>query len=52
LSDVGFVDVKGLDKTDDFLRILKEEVERFEPTKEEFLKEFSQKDFDDLVSMS
>ena len=49
LSDVGFEEVRGLDKTDDFLRILIEEVERFEPTKEEFLKEFSRSDFDDLV---
>jgi len=49
LGDVGFEDVRGFDKTDDFLRILIEEVEKFEPTKEEFLKEFSLRDFDDLV---
>ena len=35
---VGFKQVQGLDKTDDFCLILKEEVEKFEPTKEEFLK--------------
>ena len=35
---VGFQDVQGLDKTDDFYRILGEELVKFEPTKEEFIK--------------
>ncbi len=35
---VGFTEVQGIDKTAEFNRILKEEVERFEPTKEEFVK--------------
>ena len=48
-SRVGFTDVKAIDKTEEFVRILKMEMERFEPTKQKFIKEFSQRDYDELV---
>ena len=46
---VGFSNVKAMDKTDEFVRILKMEMARFEPSKGKFIKEFSQKDYDELV---
>jgi len=49
LKRVGFSNVKAMDKTDEFVRILKMEMERFEPSKGKFIKEFSQKDYDELV---
>lgn len=48
LEDVGFKDVQGIDKTDHFLKILKSEVDKFDGEKEEFVKKFSQKDYDDI----
>lgn len=45
----GFSQVRAIDKSAEFLSILKIEMERFKPTKEQFLKEFTMKDYNDLV---
>lgn len=49
LESVGFTNVSATDLTNDFINVLKTEVERFKPQREEFIKEFSLKDYDDLV---
>merc|ERR1719150_893465 len=49
LERVGFKNVKAIDKTDEFVNILKMEMEKFQPTKDTFIKEFSKRDYDDLV---
>ena len=41
--------MKAIDKTDEFVNILKMEMEKFQPTKEAFIKEFSASDYNDLV---
>ena len=41
--------MKAIDKTDEFVNILKMEMEKFEPTKHTFIKEFSEQDYEDLV---
>ena len=46
---VGFKRVEAIDKTDEFVSILKMEMQRFKPTKEAFISEFSLRDFQDLV---
>ncbi|KAF0303339.1 Phosphoethanolamine N-methyltransferase 1 [Amphibalanus amphitrite] len=50
LRKVGFQDVEAIDNSASFLDILRAELDKFVPQKEEFVKEFSQKDFDDIVS--
>ena len=47
---VGFKEVKAIDKTAEFISILKSEMVKFKPTKEKFVKEFSLKDYNDLVN--
>merc|ERR1712012_1074618 len=47
---VGFKEVKAIDKTAEFIYILKSEMVKFKPTKEKFVKEFSLKDYNDLVN--
>ena len=46
---VGYKHVKAIDKTEEFISILKNEMVKFKPTKEKFIKEFSIKDYNDLV---
>ncbi len=41
--------MRAVDKTEDFLGILKGEMVRFKPTKADFIKEFSLKDYNELV---
>lgn len=41
--------MRAIDKSAEFLSILKMEMDRFKPTKEQFLKEFTMKDYNDLV---
>ncbi|XP_046553109.1 phosphoethanolamine N-methyltransferase 3-like isoform X1 [Haliotis rubra] len=50
LEQAGFVDVRAEDKTDLFTKVLKTELTRTEQIKDVFVKEFSQKDYDDIVS--
>merc|ERR1712183_221160 len=50
LKKVGFKEVKAIDKTAEFISILKSEMVKFKPTKEKFVKEFSLKDYNDLVN--
>merc|ERR1711870_169553 len=49
LKKVGFKNVKAIDKTAEFISILKMEMTKFKPTKDQFIKEFSIKDFTDLT---
>merc|ERR1712088_829538 len=49
LKKVGFKNVKAIDKTAEFISILKMEMTKFKPTKDKFIKEFSLKDFTDLT---
>lgn len=50
LKRVGFEQVKAIDKTDEFVSVLKEEMQRFRPTKASFVKEFSLNDYNELVN--
>jgi len=49
LTKAGFSKVEGVDLTQKFIQVLKDEMLRFTPTKESFVKEFSLQDFNDLV---
>merc|ERR1712116_122819 len=49
LKKVGFKNVQAIDKTAEFISILKMEMEKFKPTKDKFIKEFSLKDYKDLT---
>ncbi len=46
---VGFKQVTAIDKTEEFLEVLRKEMDRFKPTKESFVKEFSLTDYNALV---
>jgi phosphoethanolamine N-methyltransferase len=50
LETVGFTDVVAEDRTEHFVEVLKEELERTLITKDEFIKETSEQDFDDIVN--
>lgn len=50
LESVGFVDVQAVDLTTYFIEILNKEVNEFTKVKEQILDEFSQKDFDYIVT--
>lgn len=41
--------MEAIDKTAEFISILKMEMDKFKPIKDEFVKEFSLKDFEELV---
>lgn len=41
--------MEAIDKTAEFISILKMEMEKFKPTKDEFVRDFSLKDFQELV---
>merc|ERR1712088_70620 len=46
---VGFKRVEAIDKTAQFISILKMEMAKFKPMKDEFIREFSMKDYKDLT---
>jgi phosphoethanolamine N-methyltransferase len=46
---VGFVNVRAEDRTKQFISILHTEIQRFEPQKSDFLEDFSQADYDEIV---
>lgn len=50
LSKVGFTDVVAEDRTDHFVEVLKEELDRTLLNKDEFIKETSEQDFNDIVN--
>merc|ERR1711910_292039 len=49
LKKVGFKRVEAIDKTAQFISILKMEMAKFKPMKDEFIREFSMKDYKDLT---
>merc|ERR1712007_352722 len=49
LKKVGFKNVQAIDKTAEFISILKMEMDKFKPTKDKFIREFSLKDYKDLT---
>lgn len=49
LKDAGFVDVIAEDRTEQFREVLKRELERVEKEKEEFIQDFSEEDYNDIV---
>ncbi|KAF2369029.1 S-adenosyl-L-methionine-dependent methyltransferase [Trinorchestia longiramus] len=49
LEKCGYKNVVAEDKTKDFISILGDELRRFEPTKETFIKEFSAEDYEGIV---
>ena len=46
---MGYKHVKAIDKTEEFISILKNEMVKFKPTRDKFIKEFSLKDYNELV---
>jgi len=50
LEDAGFVNVKAIDRTDLFVQSLKKEITYATSIKEEFIKEFSEKDYTDIIT--
>jgi phosphoethanolamine N-methyltransferase len=49
LKDAGFTDVIAEDRTDQFMQVLKRELDRVEKEKEKFISDFSKEDYDDIV---
>ncbi|KAI3746018.1 hypothetical protein L6452_08433 [Arctium lappa] len=49
LRDAGFGEVTAEDRTDQFKDVLKRELERVEKEKEEFIQDFSEEDYNDIV---
>ncbi|TRY93992.1 hypothetical protein DNTS_021137 [Danionella cerebrum] len=50
LTEVGFRDVFAEDRTEQFIQVIKSELQRAEEMKEEFIQEFSQEDYEAIVS--
>ncbi|TVU35439.1 hypothetical protein EJB05_17328 [Eragrostis curvula] len=50
LKNAGFHDVIAEDRTDQFLSVLERELAEFEKNKHDFLSDFSQEDYDDIVN--
>ncbi|KAI0226388.1 Phosphoethanolamine N-methyltransferase [Lamellibrachia satsuma] len=50
LEDAGFVNVLAEDRTDQFMAVLQKELNRTQAIKDEFIKEFSQTDYDAIVN--
>ncbi|XP_070197643.1 uncharacterized protein [Littorina saxatilis] len=50
LEQAGFVRVRAEDRSKQFIQVLERELKTTETIKDDFVKEFSQKDFDDIVS--
>eukprot|EP00095_Tigriopus_kingsejongensis_P010973 maker-scaffold270_size230592-snap-gene-1.19 protein:Tk10973 transcript:maker-scaffold270_size230592-snap-gene-1.19-mRNA-1 annotation:"hypothetical protein DAPPUDRAFT_58148" len=49
LKKVGFVSVEASDVTDDFVEVLKKEMTHFRSIKDDFIQDFSEKDYNDLM---
>ncbi|KAF5767529.1 putative phosphoethanolamine N-methyltransferase [Helianthus annuus] len=49
LKDAGFGEVIAEDRTEQFKEVLRRELERFEKGKEEFIREFTEEDYNDIV---
>ncbi|XP_010461683.1 PREDICTED: phosphomethylethanolamine N-methyltransferase [Camelina sativa] len=49
LKEAGFEDVIAEDRTDQFVQVLRRELEKVEREKEEFISDFSQEDYNDIV---
>lgn len=49
LKKAGFLNIEASDITSKFIQVLEDEMKRFKPTKEQFIKEFTQRDYDELV---
>ncbi|CAL9218135.1 unnamed protein product [Arabidopsis halleri] len=49
LKDAGFEDVIAEDRTDQFVQVLRRELEKVEKEKEEFISDFSEEDYNDIV---
>ncbi|KAK4750993.1 hypothetical protein SAY87_004475 [Trapa incisa] len=50
LRDAGFKEVVAEDRTDQFMKVLRRELDAVEKEKEAFISDFSQQDYDDIVS--
>uniref|UniRef100_A0A8C1ZB68 phosphoethanolamine N-methyltransferase n=1 Tax=Cyprinus carpio TaxID=7962 RepID=A0A8C1ZB68_CYPCA len=50
LSEVGFSDVHSEDRTEQFIQVIKAELQRAGEMKEEFIQEFSQEDYDAVIN--
>uniref|UniRef100_A0A0A9DF32 phosphoethanolamine N-methyltransferase n=1 Tax=Arundo donax TaxID=35708 RepID=A0A0A9DF32_ARUDO len=50
LKNAGFCDVIAEDRTDQFLSVLQKELAKFEKNKDDFLSDFTQEDYDDIVN--
>ncbi|CAD6237280.1 unnamed protein product [Miscanthus lutarioriparius] len=50
LKNAGFSHVIAEDRTDQFLSVLQKELDKFEKNKDDFLSEFAQEDYDDIVN--
>ncbi|XP_016395269.1 phosphoethanolamine N-methyltransferase 3-like [Sinocyclocheilus rhinocerous] len=50
LSEVGFSNVRAEDRTEQFIQVIKAELQRAGEMKEEFIQEFSQEDYDAVVN--
>ncbi|KAK2890777.1 hypothetical protein Q8A67_013420 [Cirrhinus molitorella] len=50
LSEVGFSNVRAEDRTEQFIQVIKAELHRAGEMKQEFIKEFSQEDYDTIVN--
>ncbi|XP_051506125.1 uncharacterized protein LOC127413219 [Myxocyprinus asiaticus] len=50
LSEVGFTNVKALDRTEQFIQVIKSELQQAEEIKEEFIQEFSKEDYDAIIN--
>ncbi|XP_067314161.1 uncharacterized protein [Pseudorasbora parva] len=50
LSEVGFNNVRAEDRTDQFIQVIKSELQRAEEMKEEFIQEFCKEDYDAIIN--
>uniref|UniRef100_A0A9J8CJ95 phosphoethanolamine N-methyltransferase n=1 Tax=Cyprinus carpio carpio TaxID=630221 RepID=A0A9J8CJ95_CYPCA len=50
LNEVGFSDVHSEDRTEQFIQVIKAELQRAGEMKEEFIQEFSQEDYDAVIN--
>ncbi|KAF5189679.1 Phosphoethanolamine n-methyltransferase [Thalictrum thalictroides] len=50
LKDAGFDDVIAEDRTDQFVKVLQKELDSLEKEKDDFISDFSEEDYDEIVS--
>lgn len=50
LSEVGFTNVQALDRTEQFIQVIKSELQRAEEIKDDFIQEFSMEDYDVIIN--